>query len=100
MNSGCNCIDLSFVEGAASWDAHFSLGVLNWKRKVGVGKMSASCVAQVGLHKFIFKGTFEGKLVPQDPNDEPASILLERTRNARAAESPQRARKRRNSPAL
>ena len=28
----------------------------------------------------IFKQTFEGKLVPQDPNDEPAEILLQKIR--------------------
>jgi len=32
------------------------------------------------LRQSIFKKAFEGKVVPQDPNDEPASVLLERIR--------------------
>jgi len=30
------------------------------------------------------KKAFEGKLVPQDPNDEPARVLLERIRMEKA----------------
>jgi type I restriction enzyme S subunit len=35
------------------------------------------------LRQAVLKRAFEGKLVPQNPNDEPASLLLERIRAAR-----------------
>ena len=38
------------------------------------------------LRQSILKHAFEGRLVPQDPNDEPASVLLERIRAKREAE--------------
>jgi len=37
------------------------------------------------LRQSILKRAFEGRLVPQDPNDEPASALLDRIRSERAA---------------
>ena len=37
------------------------------------------------LRQAVLKRAFEGRLVPQDPNDEPASVLLERIRREREA---------------
>ena len=38
--------------------------------------------------KNILKAAFSGQLVPQDPGDEPAAVLLERIRAERAAAVP------------
>ena len=40
------------------------------------------------LRQSILKHAFSGKLVPQDPNDEPASVLLERIRDEKEHQQP------------
>lgn len=48
----------------------------------------------IHLRQSILKRAFEGRLVPQDPKDEPASLLLERIRAERTKASPPRGRRR------
>ena len=42
------------------------------------------------LRQSILKHAFSGKLVPQDPNDEPASVLLEKIRDEKKHQQPKR----------
>ena len=45
------------------------------------------------LRQSILKQAFEGRLVPQVPNDEPAAVLLERIRATRDTDKKQRMRR-------
>lgn len=52
------------------------------ERAVDVGVDRAA-----GLRRSVLKAAFEGRLVPQDPSDEPATVLLERIRAERSVQS-------------
>ena len=54
----------------------------------------SSCLTTASaLRQSILKRAFEGRLVPQDPDDEPASVLLERIRAEQQAERRRRMRR-------
>ena len=52
--------------------------------------LSTSLARSTSLRRSILAAAFSGQLVPQDPADEPASVLLERIAAERAAAKPPR----------
>ncbi len=59
-------------------------------------EITAALTRADALRQSILKKAFSGRLVPQDPTDEPASALLDRIKSARAA-APKAKRKRKTS---
>ncbi|MCJ2084737.1 hypothetical protein MKK88_01845 [Methylobacterium sp. E-005] len=66
------------------------LNSLEWIERLASEATSASKLID-RLDQAILSKTFRGELVPQDPNDEPASVLLERIKAKRVG-SPQHRR--------
>ena len=54
----------------------------------GKSTLAFDILHKEALRQSILKKAFEGKLVPQEPNDEPASVLLERIAAARQNAGP------------
>ena len=61
-------------------------------------QVDASLKRAERLRQSILKRAFEGKLVPQDPDDEPASVLLERIRAKRETRGEEQKGKRESNP--
>jgi type I restriction enzyme S subunit len=77
--------------------------VVEAERQLSLADAVENELAQALLHcgrlrQAILRRAFSGQLVPQDPNDEPASVLLERIRAGRARQAAQNGKGRGRRP--
>jgi len=73
---------------AGSSEIHVLLGTVTAQFEAATANETAITVAlkqSTAQRQNILRAAFSGQLVPQDPNDEPASVLLARIRTERAA---------------
>jgi type I restriction enzyme S subunit len=63
----------------------------------GLPELPAGWCWARALDQSILAKAFRGELVPQDPNDEPASVLLQRIRAEREAAGPAKTKRRRST---
>jgi type I restriction enzyme S subunit len=61
--------------------------------------VDAGLARSAALRRSVLKAAFEGRLVPQDPSDEPALVLLERIRAERAVAPGQQGKRRKKAEA-
>jgi type I restriction enzyme S subunit len=93
---GTMAVPLPPIEEQCEIVKHLESKLGRLERVVSEMKEAASSLAQ--LDQSILAKAFRGELVPQDPNDEPASVLLERIRAERADDTngkPSRGRRKR-----
>jgi type I restriction enzyme S subunit len=69
---------------------------LTWINRLAAEATSASKLID-HLDQAVLAKAFRGELVPQDPNDEPAGVLLERIRAERGTSEKPKQRRRRNA---
>jgi type I restriction enzyme S subunit len=67
-----------------------------WSDRLAIEATSARNMIN-NLDQAVLAKAFRGELVPQDPNNEPASVLLERIHAERAAARPSRERRSRRA---
>lgn len=60
---------------------------------IGIASLRAAELGAVRLRSALLDDALSGSLIPQDPNDEPASVLLERIKAERTARPTKRARR-------
>jgi type I restriction enzyme S subunit len=58
-----------------------------------IGRVDSAAIRTTNLEQAALAKAFRGDLVPQDPTDEPAAVLLDRIRAARADTVPRRGRR-------
>jgi type I restriction enzyme S subunit len=62
------------------------VGEAEWNHAQQLSVIARSLKQSTAQRQNILRAAFAGQLVPQDPNDEPASVLLARIRAERAAQ--------------